>query len=141
MGLSFEWTRDLSVGDETIDEQHKQLFDQTNQILRVMIGEDPHPEKIREVLDFLSQYIEEHFSFEEEYMRLHEYPQLEQHRALHQNFSDHYMKLRKTIDPERPTMESVISLENFLGQWLINHIGEEDKKYHDFIARQKSHVA
>lgn len=141
MALSFEWTAALSVGDETIDKQHQQLFDQTNQILSVMIGEDPHPEKVAEVLDFLSQYIEKHFSFEEEYMRLHDYPDRNEHRALHQYFSDQYAKLKRSIDPRYPTMESVISLENFLGQWLINHIGEEDKKYHDFIERKKLSVA
>lgn len=136
MPFAFEWTEKLSVGDDAIDQQHQNLFTRTNQLLEMMISEQPHPEKVGEVIDFLDRYIEEHFSFEEEYMRMYEYPHLDEHHALHQDFIAQYGKLKERINRERPTADSVIDLENFLGQWLVHHIGEEDKKYYYFIRKQ-----
>lgn len=138
MSILFEWTKSLSVGDETIDEQHRQLLNQTNQVLEMMTGGDPHPERISHILDFLGEYIEKHFSHEEEYMRRHAYPELNEHCALHCELTDQYTKLREKINTRHPTLKSVVTLENFLGKWLINHIGEEDKKYHDFILKERT---
>lgn len=137
MSILFEWTKSLSVEDEAIDEQHRQLFYHTNKVLDMMIGQDPHPEQLSEVLDFLADYIEKHFSYEEEYMRIHAYPELDTHQALHRELTDTYLKLREKIDAQQPTLESVVNLENFLGKWLVGHIGEEDKKYHNFIQQKR----
>lgn len=131
--MQFEWTAELSVGDGVIDAQHQGLFRETSELLETVLDEQPRPDRVREVITFLDKYISEHFAFEEAYMISHGYPAVKEHKALHQSFIEHYVELKGKIDAAHPTTESLIALENFLGQWLVHHIGEEDKKYYRYI--------
>lgn len=136
--MTFEWTEALSMGDDSIDRQHQSLFAQTNKLLEVITGEESRPEKVAEVISFLDEYIKEHFAFEEDYLRMYGYPALEEHQALHRDFIRQYAELKAKIDPDRPMPDTVIDLETFLGQWLVHHIGEEDRKYYHFIRKQQA---
>lgn len=139
--MQFVWTAELSVGDPVIDAQHQGLFRETSELLETVVNDTPSPERVREVISFLDKYIAEHFSFEEAYMVSHGYPAVKEHKALHQNFIEHYVELKGKIDAARPTQDSLFALENFLGQWLVHHIGEEDRKYYQYIRDHLSGVA
>lgn len=138
MPMAFTWTEALSMGDDSIDRQHQGLFAQTNKLLEVITGEEPHPEKVAEIIAFLDDYIKEHFAFEEDYLRMYGYPALAEHQALHQDFIHQYTELKAKIDLLRPMPDTVIDLEDFLGRWLVHHIGEEDRKYYHFIRKQSA---
>ncbi|MFZ1626333.1 MAG: bacteriohemerythrin [Candidatus Moraniibacteriota bacterium] len=131
------WTAELSVGDTAIDAQHQGLFQTTSRLLETIIDGVPDSEKIQEVIAFLDEYIATHFAFEESYMYSYGYPETEEHKMLHQNFTEQYTQLKKKIDIIKPTTTSLLNLENFLGQWLVHHIGKEDKKYHQYIKEHR----
>ncbi len=139
--MLFSWTAELSVGDDVIDAQHQGLFRETNKLLNTIIDGVPDRDKIREITIFLDTYITEHFSFEEAYMLSNKYPGIEEHRALHQDFIEQYTLLKAKIDTQQPTSESLFALENFLGQWLVHHIGTEDKKYYQYIESHRQQTS
>lgn len=139
--MLFSWTAELSVGDDVIDAQHQGLFRETNKLLNTIIDGVPDRDKIREITMFLDTYITEHFSFEEAYMLSNKYPGIEEHRTLHQNFIEQYTLLKAKIDTQQPTSESLFALENFLGQWLVHHIGTEDKKYYQYIESHRQQTS
>ena len=62
-----EWTDDLSVGVELIDEQHKELFNRINDLVTA-IKSATCTYKLPDVIQFLEDYIVKHFSEEERYM-------------------------------------------------------------------------
>ena len=53
---------------------------------------------LREANHSLYEYVTEHFSTEEEYMKKYNYPKLEAHKAEHVNFMDFYSEFQKIKD-------------------------------------------
>lgn len=131
-GIQFEWTEKLAVGSDILDMQHQEIFIQTNRLLDILVAEEPRS-MLHEVLAFLDQYIHNHFESEYAYMRKHAYPLLDEHHALHEAFIAKYTDFKERIAKEGPTDELVIDLENYLGSWLVHHIGEADMQYANFV--------
>ena len=62
-------------------------------------------------------------------MEEHQYPHLEEHRALHAKFIERYMQMKERIYTFASVDEMLIDLEVHLGRWWIDHIGGADKDY------------
>ncbi|MBK7415764.1 MAG: hemerythrin domain-containing protein [Dechloromonas sp.] len=73
----------------------------------------------------ISAVARSHFVLEEALMRLHGYPDLEQHIAEHRAFSARLAQL------EEQAIRQDVSLHiiEFIKQWLMNHIGGSDQSY------------
>lgn len=127
-----EWTSALSVGEETIDSQHNTLLAQINKLYNeFMKGEEESA--IENALLFLDQYIKNHFSYEEDYMEKNNYPGLEDHKKIHQEFIDSYDKFKIEIAGEKYSYALGIRIQKFLGGWWLDHIAIVDHKYAEYI--------
>lgn len=138
MTIYFEWSKNLSVGDEVIDSQHKKLLKQINKILDAVVFGVDAKEVQDNLISFLDQYIKEHFSYEEEYMKINNYPDLKKHKKEHHNFIKNYIKFKAEFDNGSDRKELVARIEKFLGTWWLKHIGEHDREYHQFFINKKS---
>lgn len=132
MNIKFQWTEEMSVNDPIIDTQHKELLNQVNVLLDV-IFEHKDSSAIQETVDFLDKYINGHLKYEEEYLAKHMYPDLSEHKEVHEGFIEKYEEFKKRLELSGPTPEMFAEVETFLGDWWIHHIGHEDKKYAEFI--------
>lgn len=132
MPLHFNWTQELSVDDPVLDGQHQLLLEQVNRLLDALAGEIDLT-ALHETVDFLDRYIAEHFTSEEAYMRRHAYPELSIHQEMHQRFTLRYEQLKERLFKTGPSEELLISLENDLARWWVDHIGNADKKYAVYI--------
>ncbi len=129
----FEWKPEMSVGDEIIDEQHRQLLKHINDLLQA-VREGWGEKIIGETMVFLEGYIIGHFEYEEYYMQHHGYPDLEHHRRLHREFTDRYRKFKlKLYDQNVSTASLAEEINDYIGRWWVEHIGCEDKKYYEYI--------
>lgn len=133
MNIQFTWTPALSVGDDKLDNQHKQLLEQVNALLDALAGGQNNLIVIEQVLKFLDQYIDEHFVDEERYMEEHQYPRLAEHRALHAQFIERYTHMKERIYTFESVDGMLIDLEAHLGRWWIDHIGGADKDYAEYV--------
>ena len=66
-------------------------------------------------------------------MKKIKYPYIKKHKQEHRSFIKNYIKFKKELDSGMDKGELIIKVEKFLGSWLINHIGKEDKKYHLYV--------
>ena len=121
-----EWTKDLSVGIEEIDEQHKVLVDLVN-IMHEAIHQRHGSELVRETLGKLADYTRIHFAVEESLMRILHYPDYEAHKAQHETLLQHVVELTEKVDSGRTAIG--FELMHFLKVWLTKHIMESDKHY------------
>ncbi|MBU6323426.1 MAG: hemerythrin family protein [Patescibacteria group bacterium] len=129
MSIHFEWTHELSVGEATIDEQHQRLLAQLNAVIDAMaLGSGS--EKIPEALAFFERYVNEHLAYEEAYMLRRGYREIEEHKVQHQAFRDTYADFKQKFDSGLTPDKILIDMEVFLGEWWLEHIGHEDKKYY-----------
>jgi len=128
----FEWTEKLSVGVETIDSQHRELFAAINSLLRGN-GGGALPEEIPRIVAFLEDYVTNHFGMEEIYMRRLSYPGFPHHKGEHVSFINDFYDLRDAFDAEGASGELADRMGRFCGDWLVNHIGKVDKALGAFL--------
>lgn len=115
-----EWSDNYSVGNETIDEQHKKLF----QLLSTL--QDLQTEDIPSALKELEKYIAYHFKAEEEILETVAYDNITSHKAEHQRFTI------KTQDLHQRFLQNSLTIENLfcvVSEWLLHHILKVDREY------------
>lgn len=127
----FEWTERWSVGVDTIDAQHRELFAAINTLLRE--EEKTASRDLAMVLDYLEDYVNNHFGLEEIYMRRLSYPGFPAHKGEHVAFINDFYDLRDEYDNNGHTPELADKMGRYMGGWLVNHIGKIDKALGAFL--------
>lgn len=124
------WTAAMSVGDEMIDHDHRILLALVNQASSPGTREDPIA--IEFVLDELLGYTALHFAREEALMERIGFPDLAEHRTIHQQMLDEVRQLQQRLVSFTPHLGD--DLTQFLGDWLTRHILVEDLRYSPFLS-------
>ncbi|MBF0231965.1 MAG: hemerythrin family protein [Desulfamplus sp.] len=126
------WSESFSVGHEDIDNQHKQWIEIFNESYDKMMGNDYSVLSSIgiDALKRMQTYAQMHFGFEEKYMEQINYPDLAQHKRLHEIFEFQLDRINKEFAEGTPRLNSEImkTIEN----WLVGHIQNEDQKYNTF---------
>jgi len=119
------WNPAWETGIAQIDEQHRQMLAQIEALL--MAIHENHPgDRLPSLLEFLAEYVETHFSNEEEQMQASAYPGFSGHKAIHDRMRAQVAQLVEGYRENPGTMtEEVI---DFLTEWLIGHINDHDQR-------------
>lgn len=121
------WNKRYELGVELIDKQHKQLFATINKLLTLGAEEEKKEWVCREGVKYMKNHVIEHFQDEEAYMRSIDYPELEIHKRLHDNFQNVTLpSLEEELEESRYSEEA---MRHFLGVsigWLVAHTQTED---------------
>jgi hemerythrin len=110
------------------DAQHQVLFEILDLIKQ--------PSADRQVLCQLKDYTEYHFSLEEQYMRLLDFPGREAHMRAHNRFREEILQLLDDIDEPDALDRDIIS--TFLTEWLTRHVFGIDKALEEFVLKSKA---
>jgi len=121
----FIWLDDYQIGNETIDQQHKYLFELAN-----LIVDPQHTHAIRTNFMQLFKYVREHFSAEETLMKKHNYPRYGKHLIEHEKLLDHLLEISESIGRGQFQHDKIV---NFMKNWLLVHIVEEDMLLGEFF--------
>ncbi len=123
-----KWEDKYSLGVESIDEQHKELFQIANRIYELLKNEmilDKY-DHIMEIIDELKNYTVDHFKDEEEYMKSIGYKKFLSHKVAHTDFLDK-MENIDVNKIDNGHNEYLLSILDFVCLWLVEHIMKEDK--------------
>jgi hemerythrin len=130
------WDDSYSVGIGVIDDDHKKLLTLINNLQTAVYyptGEAFERQALKELVD----YTKYHFGREEELMRKHDYPGLDDHKKQHDEmiarvggFMDAY---------ERDREHTVEEMTEFLKTWLIKHINGTDQLYSPYLKSKGEH--
>jgi hemerythrin len=133
-----EWKPFYSVGDATIDDQHKQLLGMVEKLyVATQMGHDAA--RVQAVVDELVAYTMSHFEHEERIMWRCGYPDFDAHKALHDE-----MRRRSLEFQAKPETLNEHDLLQFVKNWWVRHIQNQDRKYApylDAVARQPVKMA
>lgn len=135
--MGIEWYEDLAVGVDTIDDQHKELFQRFDALLQAC-NDGRGQEEIIRLFMFLNEYVATHFREEEKLQRDCGYPELQAHRQEHSHFIGKLNDLEKEVVSEGASLPVVIKTNNVMVDWLINHISKTDKKIGEFLRCRKA---
>ncbi len=127
-----KWDDTLSIGIDLIDEQHKTWIGKLNDVsdaLTSSLGSG----HIIQTLGFLCDYTVYHFSSEEKHMVAHRYPELQEHRAKHEDLKKTLDNLLDDFNEEGATPRLAEAIDTFLSNWLIRHIQDVDQRFGAFL--------
>lgn len=135
--MAFQWSEDLSTGAYIIDNHHKGIFKAVNSLLSA-IEEGKGADEIGKVIEFLGYYVVEHFRAEERLMRKYNYYDgYLPHKTDHTQFVKDFAAFKKEFETNGATSRLVLQIQYWLYNWLMIHIGREDKKLGAFMKGRK----
>lgn len=128
MGNHLIWEDRFNIGIESIDREHKKLFQIINKLFAFSEQEVKGPWVCQEGIKYFKEHAMEHFAEEEAYMASVSYQGLKTHQRLHEDFS---MRTLPALETELETSGyAKESIHHFLGVcagWLIGHTLTEDR--------------
>ena len=127
-----KWLDDYNIGIEEIDSQHKELF----KILVQLKQSFSKDEDALKTFKFLVDYTDKHFLKEEEFMQQISYPDYDEHKRIHKDLIDQVAGMLKGIRAGDKFDSSY--LVKFLTDWLLTHIGDEDKRIGVYFRESKA---
>lgn len=134
--MAITWRKNYEVGIEKVDEQHKELFQKINNLLDACTNRKGR-EEVVETINFLEEYVDKHFSEEEQLQRDHAYPEYPRHKAAHEQFNRNFIELKKKLQQEGPTLQFVMQVNKVVVDWLVIHITNVDKAFGNFVNEKK----
>jgi hemerythrin len=120
---------EFRTGIQSIDDEHQKLFEIADRAYETLMDEFI-PDKydyIVEILSELTEYASTHFQHEEEYMMSIRYKKLISHKVEHVEFMEKISSYDLSEVDERQK-DVILGLLEFLNDWLIHHILENDKQ-------------
>jgi hemerythrin len=127
-----EWDSALTLGDETIDRQHRGLVELINELHRHLDSPD-RDAQVMLCLTNMYLYAKGHFRDEEAFMERVGYPDREGHAALHRAF---VQKINHLTDCCLSDASPYTELLDFLVLWLREHELAEDERLMAFVRAQ-----
>jgi hemerythrin-like metal-binding protein len=131
--VGMRWSDSYLTGNPLVDQQHRGLFVLISSVRRAVRERRARP-LVLPALQQLRRYVDEHFEAEERLMRASGYPGLAVHRAAHAE-----MRAR-TAELSRGFLEGELvlplTLSQFLGDWIVEHIRKEDLALARWLADQ-----
>lgn len=122
------WEDKYAIGVESIDEQHKELFEISNRIFDLLKNDlitDKY-DSIIEIIKELKNYTIYHFEAEEEYMKNIGYKKLLSQKVAHNDFLEKMEGIHlEQIDNGHN--EYLLGILDFVCEWLVEHIIKEDR--------------
>lgn len=131
--MAIQFDNSLRTGNELIDTQHQELIARVNKLTEEC---KPGTEKTvaAQILGFLMDYTNEHFSDEEKLQEEHNYPLLNAHKEQHACFVKAVNELEEMlIEEEGPSEAFVAAVKKNVVDWLLNHIMVWDKQVAQYV--------
>jgi hemerythrin-like metal-binding protein len=129
------WRITDECGNATIDEQHRKLFEDANELLPAMIGGHPKDECLTLINRLLTDVLN-HFRDEEVILRAAEYPFFVHHRHCHVDLLAKATALAEKYSRDKMKPGELFS---FLAYDIIaQHMFIEDRRYIPYIEKHHS---
>ncbi len=126
--MGIQWREDLATGIDLIDRQHQELFRRLNLFLDACDA-GKAGEEVLGLLQFLDDYIGEHFAAEEKVQEEMSFVFRSAHRKQHQAFMQAFTELKKKFLLQGPIPALVDEINRLCVGWLLDHVSEKDRMF------------
>jgi hemerythrin len=131
-----KWSDVYSVNIQACDAEHQKLVDLINQLFDAMKA-GKGSQELGEILQKMVDYADLHFANEEKLLSAYQYPQLARQKAQHEAFIQQVFEFSRDFQEGKVALS--IKISNFLKNWLITHIQNEDKQYGPYLNSKGVH--
>ena len=123
---------ELSIGNSTIDNQHRELFIRVKNLI-MSIGSGKADEEVHEIIGFLEDYVITHFETEEKYMLDYNYPKYAAHKTEHTQFIKTFQQIKEDYNSKKGHLYLALQIQHYTINWLDTHINKTDKELGLFL--------
>lgn len=127
---ALRWDRRLSLGVAEIDDQHQALIGYCNDLVKA-VRRGQGQKAVAKLMTQLRDYTVRHFTAEEGLMERMGYPELDAHRAVHNQLTKQVKLYQRQLYQQHAPEPAEV--RSFLKDWLIGHILGEDLKIAAFL--------
>jgi diguanylate cyclase (GGDEF)-like protein/hemerythrin-like metal-binding protein/PAS domain S-box-containing protein len=130
--LKVVWSSKFESGHEGIDAQHKELFDDSNEIFESILSVKTKEEQLESLMKIMDD-LKEHFDYEEEVLREIGYPEVNYHAVSHMNLMNN---AKLFIDKFQKDEVEIIEVLNFIiFEVIADHLYREDRLYFPYLEK------
>jgi len=130
--VNLTWAKDFEIQIPKIDAEHKAIILKYISLYKLMKEGKGH-QYYSELLEFLNDYVETHFSHEEQMHESKNFPLKTEHKRIHTEFKSNVQQIYNAGKTRSITDKDLINISLFIKNWLIHHILIEDRKFGDYI--------
>ena len=124
------WKDSLRIGVDLVDEQHRELFRITEELLKELRGSgEQRKQKCISTVHFLKDYAVKHFADEEAYQKSIGYKGFDAHKKLHDRFRETVLHHESNMAESDYADKDIKAFIGMLIAWLLYHIADADQKY------------
>jgi len=124
----------VEIGDPLVDSEHRYLTELINN-LHAQYEEGKEAFDLNVVFTHLTKYIRVHFRNEEALMQAIGYPQLREHRQLHEKLVQQFVELgEEYLDGSDSAEDDMFA---FLKEWWMGHIGVTDPTMTPYLGKER----
>lgn len=124
---SITWSKDLALGIDFIDDDHRILVELLNQV-DACIAAREESATLGSALNALLEYARHHFRREELLLELCVFPGLARHRDEHTRLSAELAEVNRRF-AESPDAVEIESARAFLHRWFVDHLHSHDEAF------------
>lgn len=135
MARWINWSSDLALGIDEIDEQHKILVEILNDVYEAVNSGNRDEKKLKKIIDGMLRYVNFHFVTEEMKMIKTNYSDYKNHKAEHDAFVEKALEFQSGFRDGSTSLPE--DMMDFLKTWLVNHIQGTDREYVPYFTKQK----
>jgi hemerythrin len=130
-----EWGKRYATGIPLIDEQHKELINLTNKLFEACVNGDQTAQAFKDTVRGVAEYINYHFSAEEQMLEKINYPELAEHKKQHALLVKQVLENIRLFEEGRKFIPN--SFVRAMKDWILTHIAVKDKRYAEYIVNLK----
>lgn len=131
--MGVDWNDILSVGIDSMDGEHKILFQRINALLVGLLGDEDKQAQIPALMAAVIEYAVFHFTDEQELMQREGYPKYKEHTNLHGYYLKEMEEIQAELTKGNFNAPLLIKIQEKMVNWLLDHIVKVDHDYGEFI--------
>jgi hemerythrin len=132
-----EWKPDYATGVPEIDTHHKVLFDNINRLGKLLDRKELERAEADYLLNFLKQYVVQHFKFEENCMARFRCPNHAKNKEQHVQLQDALADFNVDYAALGLSRELLQRLHTTMVWWITSHILKVDIELRGCVAAKK----
>lgn len=132
--LLVRWDDQFLLGDDVIDEQHRQIFEMFNRVYRSLLVK-PGGLMPLALAEEMRDLMVAHFKAEEAYMIRIGYPEFKEHKKCHKGLLKRSESLLEGLSKGFVSLD--ISVVHILRDWVFGHVLLEDKELIKWAQRKE----
>lgn len=124
------WKDTYALGVKKIDEQHRKLVDIINEMFQIFLDKKMTDENFKTISDELIEYVNIHFTTEQQYFLKSNYEKTGIHTSIHNQMRQRAEEIKVKYDQINSDKEALFfELSDFLQVIWVWHINNFDKEY------------